>query len=313
MLRRLLVVIVGLTAFSAVFTVSSAAEPRVKKVMLIGIDGLRPDALEAAETPYLDALIKDGAFADDTQILGKRYRRNDTVSGPGWGSILTGVWADKHGVQDNRFRVSYFKKYPDFLRRLKQVRPAAKTALFASWEPIAKDIVMAVDVSKVFTPKDGKAANWVAADRQVAEAAAQHLAEDNPDAVFVYFGLVDGLGHAKGFHPSVPEYIKAIEVVDRFVGAVLRAMAGRKSFAEEDWLVLVTTDHGGKDKDHTRGHKEKEILTVCLIVSGPAAERGKITSPTYIVDAPVTALAHLGVEIDRAWGLDGKVVGLKPK
>jgi hypothetical protein len=31
----------------------------------------------------------------------------------------------------------------------------------------------------------------------------------------------------------------------------------------------------------------------------------------YLVDAPVTALAHLGVKAKEAWKLDGRVVGLK--
>ncbi|HUS39634.1 MAG TPA: hypothetical protein VMX74_09300 [Pirellulales bacterium] len=48
-----------------------------------------------------------------------------------------------------------------------------------------------------------------------------------------------------------------------------------------------------------------------LIVSGPSAKRGKIEGPTFLVDVPVTALHHLGVEIDPAWKLDGHPVGLK--
>ena len=31
---------------------------------------------------------------------------------------------------------------------------------------------------------------------------------------------------------------------------------------------------------------------------------------TYLVDAPVTVLTHLGVEPDEAWKLDGRAVGL---
>jgi hypothetical protein len=34
-------------------------------------------------------------------------------------------------------------------------------------------------------------------------------------------------------------------------------------------------------------------------------------APVEIVDVAVTALAHLGVAIDPAWGLDGKAVGLR--
>ena len=81
-----------------------AQDPGAQRVLVIGIDGVRPDALAAAKTPNLDKLIKTSAFADSTQILGTRYSKNNTISGPGWSSILTGVWADKHGVHDNEFK-----------------------------------------------------------------------------------------------------------------------------------------------------------------------------------------------------------------
>ena len=56
-----------------------------KKVLLIGLDGVRVDILAAANTPNIDALIANGTFSDDAQT------RPRTVSGPGWSSMLTGV------------------------------------------------------------------------------------------------------------------------------------------------------------------------------------------------------------------------------
>jgi predicted AlkP superfamily pyrophosphatase or phosphodiesterase len=147
----------------------------------------------------------------------------------------------------------------------------------------------------------------------VAEAAARHLLEADPDAVFVYFRLPDAIGHRSGFHPRVPEYRAAIEAVDGLAAIVVAAMRSRKTFVREDWLILVTSDHGGQGTHHTGGHQDPEVLTVFLIISGPAARPGKIGSPTYIVDSAVTALTHLNVKIDLAWGLDGRAVGLVRK
>jgi len=127
----------------------------------------------------------------------------------------------------------------------------------------------------------------------------------------VYFGSVDESGHKVGFHPSVNLYVAAIEVVDGQVGQLLKAIDSRPSRAAENWLILVSTDHGGKGTGHGDGHKVPEICTVFLIVSGPAAQQGKIEKQTYLVDLPVTALVHLGVKIDPAWKLDGQAVGLK--
>lgn len=291
-------------------SVCIADEPKAKKVLIIGIDGLRPDALAVAKTPFLDALIKDGAYADNTQILGPRYQKNDTVSGPGWSSILTGVWADKHGVHGNDFRKTNFESYPHFFRRLKEVRPKARTASFVSWKPIAEKIVQSADVSVVTSVENKNAGEYAQAEWEHAGKAAQFLADDDGDAVFIYFGLVDSMGHTKGFHPEVREYLGAIKFTDQCVGAVLRGLVARKTFANEDWLVIVCTDHGGRGTSHSNGKDIPEIHNVFLIVSGSSAARGKIKEKTYLVDVAVTALTHLGVPIDTTWKMDGKAVGL---
>ena len=130
-----------------------AAEPvedrAHKRVLIIGMDGTRPDALLKARTPAFDRLIREGAFTDQAQILGKRYQKNDTISGPGWSSILTGVWADKHGVHDNNFKGKNYELFPHFFKRLKRERPDTQTASLVSWEPIHEYILSEADIAEV--------------------------------------------------------------------------------------------------------------------------------------------------------------------
>ncbi|MDP7204546.1 MAG: alkaline phosphatase family protein [Pirellulaceae bacterium] len=286
-----------------------AQDPGTQRVLVIGIDGVRPDALAAARTPNLDKLIQTGAFADSTQILGTRYRKSDTISGPGWSSILTGVWADKHGVHDNEFKGKNYKQFPHFFERLKAPFPQARTASFVDWSPIDEHIVSAADLKKNYP--SANVGEYIEHDAEIARDASRHLQDGDPHATMVYFGSVDETGHKVGFHPSVKPYVAAIEVIDRHVGQLLRAIDARPSRAGENWLVLVSTDHGGRGTGHGSGHKVPEIRTVFLIVSGTAARQGKIQEQTYLVDLPVTALVHLGVKIDPAWKLDGRSVGLK--
>ena len=215
---------------------------RVKKVLIIGIDGCRPDALLAADAPNLKGLIAAGAFSDQTQT------GVDTVSGPGWSSMLTGVWADKHGVRNNEFRNPNYEKYPHFFRRLKEVKPELKLESIVQWAPIHEKIVSAADHS-------------VAArtDALVAEGAVKVLSQQDPDVLFLHFDEVDGAGHAKGFHPTVPEYMLAIEQTDEYVGKVLEALTARPNYKDEDWLILSSTDHGGKGTGHGGGANVPEI------------------------------------------------------
>jgi predicted AlkP superfamily pyrophosphatase or phosphodiesterase len=287
-----------------------AAEP-VKKVLYIGIDGTRFDAIEKASTPHLDGLIANGIHSPTCLILGERYKKNDTVSGPGWSSILTGVWADKHGSNDNKFVGTNYREFPHFFARLKEARPAARTVSYVTWKPIYEKITSAADVSRNYEGMEKGPKAYEIGDAKATDDAVKELTEGNPDVVFLYIGQVDETGHAFGFHPAVPEYIAAIERADALVGRALTAMKGRKTFAQEDWLVVVTSDHGGKGKGHGGGHNDPDILNSFLIVSGAAAKRGRFEEQVYLVDAPVTVLAHLGVSPKPEWKLDGRPVGLK--
>ena len=64
-------------------------------VLVIGVDGLRPDALAAASTPTFDALISNGTYSSNATTS------DLTFSGPGWSDLLHGVHRDRHGVATN--------------------------------------------------------------------------------------------------------------------------------------------------------------------------------------------------------------------
>jgi hypothetical protein len=477
--------------------ISGQKDPRV---LLIGVDGLRPDALAQAATPHMDELIRHGAFTAEAQVKGE-YRGSDTLSGPGWASILTGVWSNKHGVYDNTFQGARLDEYPHFFERLKTEHPDAQTISMVSWAPIDTHLVSGADIRRIkylaagaqvnfqlaidteevntrdgewhhllgsregktlslyldgrhvgseedvagdadltgdfyYIGQDARPDLWVfngdldqvrlwnralgreevaaivragppqarrdaaaagavderdllaayygevhrlhipisgrlagmtqgdftleawfrttypgrgilmgnydvgenglnlelepnngfrlymhpsltrldyeeEMDVEMATAAVELLGEQDPAAIFVYFHQTDTVGHILGFSPEVPRYIEAVENVDREIGRVLEALRARPSYEEEDWLILVASDHGGLGRTHRRGRHEPQILTVPLIVSGPAVEPGRIAEPAFIVDLVPTMLAHLGIEIDPRWGLDGKVIGLR--
>jgi len=262
-------------------------------LLIIGIDGCRPDALLAARTPYIMALASNGAssFQAQTGI--------PTISGPGWSSALTGVWGEKHHVWANFFSIpDRLARYPVFFHYLKQARPKALTVSIVHWAPINEHIITNADI--VFTTN---------VDEGVAQAGAFVLRNKNADAIFVHFEDVDIAGHTYGFSPTSPQYIRAIEITDYYVGLLMRTMHARKNFAAENWLVILTTDHGGHSKTH--GGDTPEDRTIFIIVNGPDAARGTIDPPPGIVDVAATALKHLGVPIDPAWQLDGKPVGLR--
>lgn len=301
-----------LAVFTACLTTHLQAEsvPVKPKVLFIGIDGCRHDAVVAADTPHIDMIVGQGTRYVGTDILSpQRTDSANTISGPGWSNLLTGVWPDKHQVLDNKFTKPNYKDHPHFFSLVKQARPELKTASFSDWEPIAAQILRDSDHT-VNLPAKG-AEDYSKKDIQLTEACCEHLKTSEPDVVFLYLGQVDERGHAYGFHPTVKEYTSGIENVDRHIGQVVAAIQSRPNKSQEDWLILIGTDHGGAGTDHGDGHSNPDIRRTFLIVSGPSAQANAEQTQTYQVDIVATALTHLGIELRPEWMLDGRAVGLK--
>lgn len=222
--------------------------------------------------------------------------------------MLTGVWSDKHGVKDNTFKGKQYDKYPDFLTRLEKINPKFNTYAAANWEPLLTTLSGGplisdnIDVKLAF--KGTEAEN----DERIADVTSHYLAHEDVDAAFVYFGEVDEMSHAH--NPFSIQYTRALEHVDKYIGQIMEAIRSRPSYAQEDWLILISTDHGHVDKGGHGGNSPIE-KTIFFLANGPAVDPQKLNNPE-IVDVGITALAHLGVKVEPSWNLDGKVQALKP-
>ncbi|MCY3676695.1 MAG: hypothetical protein F4Z31_15010 [Gemmatimonadetes bacterium] len=303
-----------------------AAQP-APKVLLIGIDGVRPDVLAEVPTPHIDALAATGWYTAEARTT------NPSVSGPSWSSMLTGVWPEKHGVTNNFFTDRDYDTWPGFLTRAEWESPALATFAAVDWVPLAvlvEDGPVLPDVIDTRIVLNGYDHGWAEADSMVTAQAVRHLGEADPDAMFVYLGDPDETSHR---HASIgTEYRDAIALADRHVGMLIDAVRARPGYADEDWLVLISTDHGRR-ADGGHGGDSPEEMTIFILASGLGAggpggpgDAGNTgdagaaggagntaewppPGPAFIVDIAPTALAHLGFEIDPAWGLDGRPLG----
>jgi predicted AlkP superfamily pyrophosphatase or phosphodiesterase len=282
-----------------------------KHALVIGIDGLRVDALQQLATPHLDALIADGTVTYDAFAGGELGKPTEqgTWSGPGWSSILTGVWVDKHGVELNDFVGEQFDIYPHFFARIRERAPDAYLSSFVTWGPINETILASAEADEAFWPNESDSAQG---DMAVTAAVAAHFAAETPDVVFVQLDEVDHQGHLAGHSPAVPEYANAVETVDSQIGQMLSAVRARPTYHQESWLVVVTTDHGGTGTAGLgHGGQSDEERTIPIIVSGGAARSGHTISPGPGHTAiPPTVTKHLGIEVDPAWGWESEPFGL---
>jgi len=262
-----------------------------KKALVIGIDGARADCVLLANAANLHRLRSEGAWSFRAQC------GSHTKSGPSWSSMFCGVWDDKTAVIDNNLAPANYATYPDFFTRLERANSNLFTISLGRWE-VANLITLGADIRYTGGSDTANVTNAIA-----------RLTNSNPDVMFIHFLHVDDTGHASGFHPSVSNYLRAIETVDALIGQVLRALTNRLNYAAEDWLILVVADHGGL-LDKTHGADTPEERTIFYIAHGPSAARGELLPVPALVDVCATVLTHVGVPINPAWSLDARVAGL---
>jgi hypothetical protein len=222
----------------ALMSVGIVMASQKRKVLFIGIDGVRADALQLANTPNIDTLVAHGAYTFDSWAMGI------TVSGPSWSTIFTGVWYPKHGITNNSYSGARFDKYMMFPKLAKYHKPRLYAAEVVEWPPLIDN------VPNVYDGYDFRLKVPDGATTPTGAAVATRLLDTNLDVMTCYYDAVDLAGHSSGFSPSNTAYINTIQAVDANVGVVLNALRSRVNYANEDWLILLTTDHGGIGTGH---------------------------------------------------------------
>ncbi|MEV8319819.1 alkaline phosphatase family protein [Streptomyces sp. NPDC059900] len=293
--------LVSAAAFAAAGPLAGAApalatsRAKTPKVLVIGLDGALLGRIKDADAPALKGLMSAGLTAPSS-IYAQPLA--PTSSGPGWSTLITGVWPDKHKVVNNEFTGHNLAAYPDFLTRIEAAKPSLRTYAVASWNPITDIIFSAKVDARVSTPAAEYDAGTTA--RAVAE-----ITSGNPDAVFVQLDDIDHAGHNSG--AASQAYLDAIHGADARVGQIVDAVRSRPAYGTEDWLIMITADHGHTDPGGHGGSSRPERQTF-MIATGGTVTPGSVRHDVRMPDIAASALAHLGIAIDPAWGLDGRPV-----
>lgn len=258
-----------------------------RKVLVVGYDGARSDAMQAASTPVLDFLLRSASWSFDarTQLAGP------TVSAAGWMSAFTGVDPSRHGIVANG---DYSTRVPVYRTFVARAVDAGRTAVVSTaWEEVTTQIVEGSLRVERYYQLDPFAARWLAGRLRTSDASLffQHL--NDPDAA----------GHSTGFSAANPAYIRAIEGCDANLGVLIDGVLARSTVANESWLFVLTTDHGGFGTMH--GALDDDNRRIWFVAAGAGAMRGEIPTGASQMDTAPTALRWLGVSIDSSWMLQG--------
>ena len=237
------------------FNAPLAEGKTVKKAIVLGYDGGRADALSLCdENGAVYYLLTQGASANIGYCGGVNYpvfNTQATSTAPGWCSILTGEWADVTGISDNS--ISKSTDHLTLLTSLVEDGKAGSSAFYVSWNGhfVADDSTYIFE--KKYCEDKGLAVTFSDAsddDGTFANTYNDVTSADCSDFIFTIFEYPDHYGHDTGFDIENPDYAKAFADNDAQALAIIKAIENRATYESEDWLIILTSDHGGFNTGH---------------------------------------------------------------
>jgi predicted AlkP superfamily pyrophosphatase or phosphodiesterase len=255
-------------------------------VLIISIDGLRPDAIEQFRAPTLQRLMREGSYSRDAQTI------LPSTTLPSHTSMLTGVDVDVHGVtfnSDETANIGSLQVPTVFsLAHAAGFRTAAffgKSKLQHLHLPHTLDYVRSLE---------GRIA-WTGSAKRTVDDVKRHLATASPNLVFVHLAETDYAGHFFGWMGR--SYARAVQHVDQAVGLLIDHAT--MHFGTRQYTVIITADHGGHGRTH--GTADPVDTTIPWIVWGEGVRAGTTLAPVRTTDTAATALWLLGVTVPEAW------------
>ncbi|MGE8569788.1 MAG: alkaline phosphatase family protein [Achromobacter sp.] len=242
------------------------------KVLFIGVDGLTYDALRLG--------VADKTLANIGQLTATRawtggvtgdVTQQPTLAAPGWATLLTGQWADVHGVRSNAAGQSM--KAASLFQRIKTAHPEARTAGAFNSPLLAGLVGSDHDAGYLHALTD-----CAGVDDCVASQARDRITEGY-DVVVAQFGAPERAASDSGFGAN---YNAVIRQTDAAIGVLAKQIADRRAeHPNENWLMVVASSHGLGKTGVADGLPLGANKTVFLAANQPALLGGSADDAAY--------------------------------
>jgi len=239
---------------------------KTRKSVFIIVDGVPADVIERVSTPAIDEIAARGGYS--RAYMGGEaggITQTPTVSAVCYNSLLTSTWVNKHNVWNNDITHPNYH-YWNIFRIAKNQKKNFTTAVFSSWLENRTELIgegkasagsinvdFALDgleTDKLNYPDEAHSLHIFRIDEKISETAAVCIREEAPDMMWVYLWFMDSAGHEFGDSPFFDEYL---ELADKQVSRIWEAVKHREKKHGEEWMIVVTTDHGRSASDG-KGH-----------------------------------------------------------
>lgn len=287
--ERTFLMALGLLALPSGPALAQETEPLSRHVILVSVDGLRPDAIAAAGARTLGRLLEDGSGTLEARTILPSYTL------PSHASMLTGRLPAAHGITWNDDRTPELGTVgvPTVFELARQAGYHT-AAYFAKGK--FRHLVREGSLDEARLPSGGV----LPATRVVGEAV-RHLRHERPNLLFVHIADADFMGHTFGWMSG--PYRWAVREADAAVGKILAAAS--ETFGEGNFTLIVTSDHGGHAREH--GSSDPRDTTIPWISYGRGIrDANRIEGQVWTVDTAATVLHVMGVPVPDGW--DGSPV-----
>ncbi len=298
-MKRLL--LITLAVLAACCLDASAARPKARHVIFIGVDGVSTPAFKdpvlLGRMPNIWMMMNQGSYTLEKRSV------MPSSSAINWATIFNGLPTEQHGygqwnsskpeipaVLDNGRGMP-----PTIYTLLREQRPKAESGCVYNWDGIGPLIDTAVIDYHLYDPGYHEPEGYTM-ERYTLERAVEYIKFHKPVFFTFYIGDVDEVGHRAGWES--PEYYDCLVEVDRMVGLIFQAAMDAGIF--DDTIFVFSSDHGGSGKGH--GKLEMAHLETPFILFGKHIREGYILEePMMQYDLTATIAYALGLKIPKAW------------
>ncbi len=224
--------------------------PAIERVLIISIDGLRPDVFFRADAPTIQSLYKQGTFT-----FWARTTPN-SITLPSHTSMLTGVSPRIHGIEWNADLPLSKPVYPKVPTLFEIASKAGYVTAMAAGKSKFDTLAKPGTLTGEYITTDTKST-----DADVAENAVLLIQSLKPHVMFVHFPGVDNVGHAIGW--GTDEQLAAVKEADKAVASVLDCYKTQGLLRST--LIILSADHGGAGLNHgPDDSRSRHIPWICV-------------------------------------------------
>lgn len=250
----------------------------MEKVILISIDGMRPDGFLNCGNPFAEKMMELGAYCLEARSM------NPSVTLPCHMSMFHSVPPTRHGITTNTY-IPFARPINGLCEQIKMC--GGVSAMYYGWEPMR-------DVSRPGSMRYSGYINAYAeehTDGILTDMALGQIAKSKPDFVYLYMVETD----EKGGHDSGWMSETYLDYINHAIDNVRRVY----ETVGDEYTIIVTADHGGHERSH--GTELPEDMIIPQFYIGKRFTPGKKLEDISLLDIAPTVADVMSVVPALEW------------